>query len=813
MRAPDVSIILACYDEETHLRASVAEIAATMDASGYSYELIFVDDASRDATRRIIKELCEHNTNYRYLFHAGNVGRGGTVMDGLRMARGKVAGFLDVDLEVSPDYIPTLVSAIESGSCAVGTVARSYKLSWRPRALLRVVLSQGYSLLVSMILKLPFQDTETGYKFFDRQRIMPVIQQCRNQGWFWDTEIMALSHKHGLLVREIPGLYSRRTDKVSTVRPFRDTLVYAKDLFRYKLRTRAMGRSVPASSTHFSFPDAFMTMPQRLRLFKQRIRNHYDYLRFRVLARAERYILMLAVASVVFAVAFLTYHALIMSYENYAPIEKVMAVGLLVCEIYFAINGLGYVFWISQSRHYESSYDQFLTRESSSSVACLLPVCDEPLDTIAETLASVCAMRYVNKRVYVLDDSKEDEKARGVGALAEAYGATLIRREDHRGYKAGNINNGLKQISSDYIAIFDADQRPSIGFLRDIVPRLDENPKLALVQTRQDYENSESLIAHAAALQNALFYEYIAESKDVSGSMFCCGTNFVMRLDALRDVGGFDTRTLTEDFATTLSLHERGWETKFHDKAYVMGLGPETLGEYLKQYSRWATGTLQVLKIAVKRLFVSPRALTTSQWFEYWLSCSYYLSGLVNFYLLLLPPAYMLFGVNLIKGNPAMYLVLFFLVFMSFWSFFLFTSIRRGYSARDLITVCARLETCKFAVYSRAFVSVLLGRQPKFQVTEKGGSRQLGWSYLKIPLAVFALNVIAALVGFYRLGVEYNFFLVVNTFWSAYNVWQLSAIVQYNMGSDSVNHDYFKRFGAVEPGTVHPASVAEPGAG
>lgn len=843
MNNPVVSIIIACYNEESLLKQSVAEIVATMDASAYTYEFIFIDDASQDRTPELIREICNGQDNFRYLCHAENVGRGGTVTEGLRLARGKIAGFLDIDLEVHPRYIPQLVSSIESGTYEVGTISRVYDLSWRPLSLLRTVLSLGYRRIVNSTLGLPLTDTETGYKFFSRRRIMPILDECQNRGWFWDTEVMALSHQAGLRILEIPGPFVRRHDKKSSVRLFRDTLTYAKELAQFRGRMGApshVGAHNPQTRTEpdfagrisglagkvtgitdrvreFSFVNkseglagastSFLTPRLSLSLWfsglptwfqsqKNDIYQQLVSLVTNLFARFERYVLMLATLSILFVVTFLSYHALIISYPNYEPIEKVMALGLLVCEIFFAVNGIGYIFWITRSKKYKSFNDQYLTKQSSSSVACLLPVCDEPIQTISETVASVSAMRYENKQVYILDDSKKEQSIRNISALAEASGAILIRRENRRHYKAGNINNALKQIKADYIAIFDADQRPALDFLRDLVPLLDEDPGVALVQTPQDYENSDSLIAHAAALQNALFYEYIAESKDVTGSMFCCGTNFVMRLKALRGIGGFDTATITEDFATTLKLHAQGWKTRFHDKLYVIGLGPETLGEYLKQYSRWATGTLQVLKAAVKMFITNPRALSPKQWFEYWLSCSYYLSGLVNFYLLLLPAAYMLFGINLIRGNPLMYLLLFFVVFMSFWSFFLFTSIKRGYPARQLITVCARLETCKFYIYTKAFFSALLGRKPSFQVTDKSGSRQLDWSYLSVPLAVLALNVISALIGFYRLGVAFHPYLAINTFWSTYNVWQLSAIVQYNEGSEFKVLKFFNLFTA-----------------
>ncbi|MCK4268558.1 MAG: glycosyltransferase [Actinomycetia bacterium] len=67
MSSPDVSIIIACYNEEPHLKQSVAEVIATMKATSYTYELIFVEDASQDRTAELIREICDSEANCRFL--------------------------------------------------------------------------------------------------------------------------------------------------------------------------------------------------------------------------------------------------------------------------------------------------------------------------------------------------------------------------------------------------------------------------------------------------------------------------------------------------------------------------------------------------------------------------------------------------------------------------------------------------------------------------------------------------------------------------------------------------------------------------
>jgi cellulose synthase (UDP-forming) len=529
-----------------------------------------------------------------------------------------------------------------------------------------------------------------------------------------------------------------------------------------------------------------------------------------LVALVEQNVLVLAALSVGFVAAFISYHVIIVTSASLSQLEKFMVLGLFLAELVFANNRIGYVYSVSRAVEFGSAWDQYLTKGSYSSVACLIPVCDEPIGVVSETVASVAAMRYKNKKIYILDDSRNPDNMARLDDLGEEFGVTLIRRRGHRHFKAGNINNALPAIDAEYIAVFDADQRPSLDFLGDLVPLLDAEPKLALVQTRQEYENTESRIAHAAALQNGMFYEHICEAKSVDGAMFCCGTNFVMRLEALRDVGGFDHASITEDFATSMKLHARGWKTRYNDKLYATGLGPETLGEYLKQHLRWATGTFQVLRPAAKLFFTNPRALSAKQWYDYWLSFSYYLSGPANLYLLLLPSAYILLGIGLIKEKGPIYLAFFLAAFAFSWGFFMFSLIKRGYPARELIVIGARLETCKFAIYSQALVTGLLGLRTSFKVTNKSSQGQLGWFSLWIPLAFFSLNAGATVVGLYRLGVGFDMYLAINTGWAALNTWLLSAVVQYNAGSRFETISYFTRLKTGSLDTPRIAAAVKP---
>jgi len=231
----DLSLVIACYEEESHLEDSVRQLCASLDALGRSYELIFLEDKSTDRTAEIIRKIVAGQPHMRAVYHAQNVGRGGTVTEGFLLARGRIVGFLDIDLEVHSRFLAPVLEAIDRGADGA-TAFREYDVGFHPTSILRHVLSRGYRLLFRLMFSVPFRDPETGFKFFVREKIVPVVARTQDKAWFWDSEIMVLAHQAGLQVVEVPCRFQRRLDKQSTVRVVRDVWRYLVAIRAFRQR-------------------------------------------------------------------------------------------------------------------------------------------------------------------------------------------------------------------------------------------------------------------------------------------------------------------------------------------------------------------------------------------------------------------------------------------------------------------------------------------------------------------------------------------------------------------------------------------------
>ncbi|MEZ5340299.1 MAG: glycosyltransferase family 2 protein [Acidimicrobiales bacterium] len=190
------------------------------------------------------------------------------------------------------------------------------------------------------------------------------------------------------------------------------------------------------------------------------------------------------------------------------------------------------------------------------------------------------------------------------------YRRHLCGQDAEHTAKAGNINEALALCDAELIGFLDADHIPSEGFLRDTIGYFDD-PMVGLVQTPQDFYNTESFEHIGDFCEEELFYRVIQPGKNFWGGAFWCGTSAIVRSRALRSVGGVATDSVTEDLLTTIRIHSRGWQTVFHNVVLARGLAPTTYTEYLVQRRRWASGAMQILRSSENPLIA--KGLTRSQ--------------------------------------------------------------------------------------------------------------------------------------------------------------------------------------------------------
>ena len=230
----DFSLIVACYNEEGFLRESIKKVTEVFSSTNIKYEIIFVDDKSRDNTVDIIKKLLTANSHWRLIEHEKNQGRGKAVSDGIKASAAPIVGFIDIDLSTSPWYLPRLIHEVQKGA-DMATAMRIYKL--KAKTFFRWILSKGYNFIMQVFLRCSLQDTETGCKVFNREKILSVLAQTEDAHWFWDTEIMVHSLLAGHKIIEVPSIFIRE-GLYTRVRLLKDTKDYLFNLIKFRQKLK-----------------------------------------------------------------------------------------------------------------------------------------------------------------------------------------------------------------------------------------------------------------------------------------------------------------------------------------------------------------------------------------------------------------------------------------------------------------------------------------------------------------------------------------------------------------------------------------------
>ncbi|MBL7208728.1 MAG: glycosyltransferase [Dehalococcoidia bacterium] len=466
---------------------------------------------------------------------------------------------------------------------------------------------------------------------------------------------------------------------------------------------------------------------------------------------------------------------------SYTWLDRLFAVFLLGAEVFIFIHAISYFLTtIKATGKYTVTKEHVFAATAEPTTAVIIATFNEEPGILEDTVISAVNLDYTQKKVYVVDDSTNENLRRGIQDLAEGYGCVYVYRGNRRGYKAGAINDLMKTLSQKYMAVFDADQKPVRNFLNQTIPFLEEDPELAFIQTPQFYDNTEnSPVAFGAAHQQAVFYEYICEGKSVSDAMFTCGSNVVYRTEALRSIGGFDEKSVTEDFATAFRLHLKHWRSLYYNHVHVYGLGPENLSSYFTQQMRWALGTLGVFKRIILEFFKRPWSLHSGQWWEYFVSGSYFLVGWSNFFFTMCPVAFLMFHIRPLIADPLFYAAAFLPYFIFSMGTFYLSMGRRGYRARALFTGQS-LAFISFWVLMNAAVMALFSIKRPFGVTPKGIGGKLSIRYIMPQLTLMILSLAAVTVGIYRLGNVFDTVVIINMVWATYHAFLLGMVFYFN---------------------------------
>jgi cellulose synthase (UDP-forming) len=230
-----------------------------------------------------------------------------------------------------------------------------------------------------------------------------------------------------------------------------------------------------------------------------------------------------------------------------------------------------------------------------SSIDVVIASYNEPRDILEKTLLCALHLDWSGPiKIYVLDDGKRQ----WLIDLCDAIGANYLSRPDNHHAKAGNLNHALGYLHGDFALLLDADFLVApYAIEKLIVPMADA--RVAVVQSPQDFYNPDPVqrsldLEGLSPTDQVHFFNGILRGRDNGDAAFFCGTGGLLRLEALKEIDGFPTESITEDIFVSLKLKSRGYLSITIEDAVATGLYPQSIDDLFAQRRRWGEGAIQM---------------------------------------------------------------------------------------------------------------------------------------------------------------------------------------------------------------------------
>ncbi len=216
-----LSIIMPAHNEEKRigptLEAYVNFFSEKKKIENINYEIIVVNNASKDDTSGVIKQYAKKFKKIRYL-DLEMAGKGYAVLEGFKVAKGEFIGFVDADMSTPPIAFYDLYRNIKGYDGLIAS--RWLNSSKTKRTLGKYVRSIGFNYLVRSLFLFPYRDTQCGAKIFKKHVIEELVNNVKSIKWAFDVNLLYLCRKKGFKIKEHPTIwYDKEGSKISSKVP------------------------------------------------------------------------------------------------------------------------------------------------------------------------------------------------------------------------------------------------------------------------------------------------------------------------------------------------------------------------------------------------------------------------------------------------------------------------------------------------------------------------------------------------------------------------------------------------------------------
>jgi glycosyltransferase involved in cell wall biosynthesis len=200
----DIDVVVPVYNEERALARSIYRLHRFLSVElPFSWRIVIADNASRDLTPEIGRALARSLPAVT-LLGLPEKGRGRALRVAWSASPARVVCYMDVDLSTDLKALLPLLAPLLSGHSELAIGTRLGTGAHTERGIKRELISRSYNFLLRALLHASFSDAQCGFKAVRRDVVTDLLADVRDQGWFFDTELLILAQRRGLRIHEVP---------------------------------------------------------------------------------------------------------------------------------------------------------------------------------------------------------------------------------------------------------------------------------------------------------------------------------------------------------------------------------------------------------------------------------------------------------------------------------------------------------------------------------------------------------------------------------------------------------------------------------
>ena len=224
-----LSVIIPAYNEEIHISKTLLDINRYLSKKRYSYEILVINDGSKDRTVEVIENLKNKIKNLKLIDNIDNNenhGKGYVVKKGMLEAKGNYRLFMDADNSTNIDYLESFFTYFQEGfDIVIGSIGVKGSQIIKKSELHRRILGNLSKYLIRIVTIWEIHDTQRGFKCFTSKAAKELFVRQTINRYGFDIEILVIAKRLGFKIKELPVIWNNLSGSKVSLISYVQTLV------------------------------------------------------------------------------------------------------------------------------------------------------------------------------------------------------------------------------------------------------------------------------------------------------------------------------------------------------------------------------------------------------------------------------------------------------------------------------------------------------------------------------------------------------------------------------------------------------------